>query len=718
MRFLLIPAATLAFAGTAAAQIAQSLQSAEANENAAAAALEALEAAGATVIVVPETGAVAPAMIAAETPSLASQIGSIRMALEPVIANVPSVPGQLLNALYLAGNGNLGWLIPAALFTLFALLVGTVGFQLTSRSISKMVSAIGTPPPDTRAGKIGRALAVLARGWIATAAFFATGAISVILLEPRLSPERVTALIALGAITSYLVVRCVMTSVLAPNNPPLRLAPFNDRLAKGIFAAFLFAFFVSNIVAWLCFWFRYFPLAADVHKLLLMFSASFSMVRFLTVVVRFRTALTEVVRGSHPRPVALRRMATVLWPFLAVGYLLAAWVTTVAIIALDTRLVLGPVGAPVLGLVAAMIVNGILLIVLDRRVMPGIVNPAWADLYERLALGVSAVVGFAVLAGLWRVFDGPYGGLATNAIGLALAALVAWGAWQSVKVWVNARLAEEAADGPADGEGEGFGPGASRLATLLPIFRNVMFFAIASVLAMVCLASLGVNIGPLFAGAGVVGLAIGFGAQALIRDVFSGAFFLLDDAFRRGEYISVGDTQGMVEKISIRSFQLRHHEGALHTLPFGEIKQLTNFSRDWVIMKLPVRLTYDTDVEKVRKLVKKLGQEMAADPEIGPLLMEPPKSQGVVQMEDSAMIMRVKFKTKPGDQFLVRRHLFTRLRDVFSQNGIEFAHREVTVRVTDASDPAQRRQAALGAARAEAEAGAAGQASEFASAAG
>jgi len=162
---------------------------------------------------------------------------------------------------------------------------------------------------------------------------------------------------------------------------------------------------------------------------------------------------------------------------------------------------------------------------------------------------------------------------------------------------------------------------------------------------------------------------------------------------------------GSVEKISVRSFQLRHHEGRLHTIPFGEIKQLTNFSRDWVIMKLPVRLTYDTDVEKVRKLVKKLGQEMAADPEIGHLFIDPPKSQGVVQMDDSAMIMRVKFKTKPGDQFLVRRHVYQRLRDLFDRHGIHFAHREVLVRVAGTEDPEERRQAALGAVRAMDDAG-------------
>jgi len=168
-----------------------------------------------------------------------------------------------------------------------------------------------------------------------------------------------------------------------------------------------------------------------------------------------------------------------------------------------------------------------------------------------------------------------------------------------------------------------------------------------------------------------------------VRDIFSGAFFLIDDAFRKGEYIDTGDVKGTVEKISVRSFQLRHHLGALNTIPFGEIKVLTNYSRDWVIMKLPLRVTYDTDVEKVRKLIKNLGVELLSDPVIGDNFIQPLKSQGVIEMQDSAMIIRVKFMTKPGDQWLVRKKVYQDIRELFAREGIHFAHREVTVRLAD-----------------------------------
>jgi small-conductance mechanosensitive channel len=235
-------------------------------------------------------------------------------------------------------------------------------------------------------------------------------------------------------------------------------------------------------------------------------------------------------------------------------------------------------------------------------------------------------------------------------------------------------------------EDEPGGHGVSRLGTLLPLVRNVLIVTIIVIAAMIVLSNLGVDIAPLFAGAGVIGLAVGFGAQALIRDIFSGGFFLFDDAFRKGEYIELGEIRGTVEKISLRSFQLRHHNGPLHTIPFGEIKQLTNYSRDWVIMKLPLRVTYDTDVERVRKLVKKLGQKLLDHPEVGKNFLQPLKSQGVIQMDDSAMIMRVKFMTKPGDQWTTRKVVYMAIQELFHREGIQFANKEVTVRL--ANEPA------------------------------
>ena len=227
------------------------------------------------------------------------------------------------------------------------------------------------------------------------------------------------------------------------------------------------------------------------------------------------------------------------------------------------------------------------------------------DLATRVAAMLAFVAGVYALLKVWNVGDiVENNAILHNSYDVIFVLFAGYIAYNFIKIWIDNKIADEGGDIELNPGDEGGAGGASRLATLLPLFRNFLLVIIFVSVTLIALTEMGINVAPLFAGAGVVGLAIGFGAQTLVRDVFSGAFFLFDDAFRKGEYIDIGDVKGTVEKVSVRSFQLRHHLGRLHTVPFGEIKYLTNFSRDWVMMKLPLRVTYDTDIEKVRKLVK------------------------------------------------------------------------------------------------------------------
>jgi small-conductance mechanosensitive channel len=213
---------------------------------------------------------------------------------------------------------------------------------------------------------------------------------------------------------------------------------------------------------------------------------------------------------------------------------------------------------------------------------------------------------------------------------------------------------------------------------------------------MIALSAVGIDIGPLIAGAGVVGIAIGFGAQTLVRDVVSGIFFLIDDAFRVGEYIEAGPLKGTVEGISMRSLRLRHHRGAIHTVPYGELKTLTNHSRDWVIVKLEFQVTYDTDVDRVKKLLKRIGQEMLEDPALRPNLIETLKSQGIDQLADHGLLVRAKFTARPGEQFVIKREALQRIKRAFDAAGIRFAYPTVTIQSDGAaaSDETARQAAA------------------------
>lgn len=334
-------------------------------------------------------------------------------------------------------------------------------------------------------------------------------------------------------------------------------------------------------------------------------------------------------------------------------------------------------------------------------------NDALRQAILRAVEVVLFALGLLVSLSIWGLSpsslgaSGPAGQWFVAVVDVTLTAMFGWAAWVLIRTLIDQRIAAETADDDDEeqsGDGEG-GLGASRSATLLPLLRTFALTAIGLTCLFTVLSSLGANVAPLIAGAGVLGLAIGFGAQTLVKDIVSGVFFLVDDAFRRGEYIDIGSVKGTVERISVRSLQLRHHLGAIHTIPFGDIAALTNYSRDWVIMKLPLRLTFDTDPQHVKKIIKRIGAELQADELLGKGLIEPPKSQGVIQMEDSAMILRVKFMAVPGKQFAIRRELLHRIRAVFETEGIRFANREVTVRINEDATPGERAEAVGAAAR-------------------
>ncbi len=222
---------------------------------------------------------------------------------------------------------------------------------------------------------------------------------------------------------------------------------------------------------------------------------------------------------------------------------------------------------------------------------------------------------------------------------------------------------------------------ATRLQTFVPLMRTLILSFIIAATGMIALAAIGVNIGPLLAGAGIVGVAIGFGSQSLVKDVISGIFFLADDAFRIGEYLEVGAAKGTVEAISVRSLKLRHPRGALFTVPFGSISMVNNQSRDYVIVKLEFIIAFESDLAKAKKLVKAISAVLESDPELSAPLLQPIKFQGVRRMEQYGMVVGVKFTARPGEQWMLRREVFQRVRDAFQEAGIAFARPQVIVQV-------------------------------------
>jgi small-conductance mechanosensitive channel len=228
-----------------------------------------------------------------------------------------------------------------------------------------------------------------------------------------------------------------------------------------------------------------------------------------------------------------------------------------------------------------------------------------------------------------------------------ITALVAYFAWEAVRFATERHIRRPALATHGQNAEEEAQVSASRLETLAPILRLVLGIAIAITTVMMILTSLGINITPLIAGASVVGLAISFGSQALVRDVVSGVFYLTDDAFRVGEYIDCGKAKGTVEGFTVRSLRLRHQNGQIYTIPFGQLGQITNFSRDWATLKFNLRSAHGTDVEKLRKVAKRVGLAMLEDPELKDDFLQPLKCQGIADMADNAIVMRFKMTVRP-----------------------------------------------------------------------
>ncbi len=301
----------------------------------------------------------------------------------------------------------------------------------------------------------------------------------------------------------------------------------------------------------------------------------------------------------------------------------------------------------------------------------------FAPLIRRLFRLALITLFFFIVLGLWGI-DLSIGRIfAADLLKIIMVLILGFVVWEFAKSRIDRKLKEEMPEG--DEEKEEGGAGGSRIGTLLLLLRKFIMAIMFVMVSLIILSNLGVNIGPLIAGAGVIGLAIGFGAQTLVKDIIAGIFFLIDDAFRVGDYIETAGTKGMVEHISLRSLRLRHPRGPVFNIPFGSMGTVKNNSRDYIISKLDFRVRYDTDVDKVRKIIKKINKIIMKDKEIRPVLLGKIKSQGVRELDDSAMIMRVKFKTIPGEQFVVRREVFRMMQEMFRENGIEFAHRNVTV---------------------------------------
>ena len=210
-----------------------------------------------------------------------------------------------------------------------------------------------------------------------------------------------------------------------------------------------------------------------------------------------------------------------------------------------------------------------------------------------------------------------------------------------------------------------------RVRTLLPLTRNVLLILISGMAGLVILSELGVSIGPLLAGAGVAGVAIGFGAQTLVKDFITGLFILIEDSLHVGDVARLGGKAGVVEAMTIRTVRMRDTDGTVYTIPFSSVTMIENLTKDFSYAVIDVRVAYDQDYERVVAVILDVGKEMKADPTLSRAIIGTIEVQGLEEITDTAIVVRARIKTRPQRQWDVRREFNRRLKLRFSQEGIE-----------------------------------------------
>ena len=383
-------------------------------------------------------------------------------------------------------------------------------------------------------------------------------------------------------------------------------------------------------------------------------------------------------RSSPPRSV-------LLWSALAATAIVGLWIAwSISVLLLEFSVYHAFTWSMRIGALAYL-VHALLGLSSDAR---------WVVFLQRSITAAALLAIGILLAETWLVDElalvpvATWGAVRRSLVTAAVTLYAGYVAWRYLHHWTEERMRIAVPGLGANTDDEGAHP-ASRLTTILPMLRILAGVAILVVAVLLALSQLGIEITPLLAGAGVFGLAISFGSQALVRDIVSGIFFMAEDAFRVGEYIDTGRLKGNVERISLRSVRLRHQNGQIHTIPFGQLTSISNFSRDWQTVKFNLRLARDSDMERVRKTIKQLGQEMQKDPELGKELLQPLKLQGVAEIADSALVVRLKFTARPLKPSWVQREALKRIHRVFGEKGIEFASNAITVQ---SAAPAETRQ--------------------------
>jgi small-conductance mechanosensitive channel len=510
------------------------------------------------------------------------------------------------------------------------------------------------------------------------------------------APRRMTSLVAVALINANLIARAIALAawtVLAPTVPRLRLVPLGDENANYLYiwirrltSISIYGYFIAEAAFMV-------GLPSAGHAFLLKLLGVVVSLLLIILALQNRANVSRAILGREgDHPGVLRRRLADLWHVLAVLYVLTVCFIWLVRPSGGLEFVTRATALTVVIVLAAWALVAIL-----RRLI-GLVFRLTDDVRRRFptlevranqylqVVNVGVVVliyGFAALAifqawgfGSLEWLTTPFGRrVGSSLVSIAITVIMALLLWEFINAMLDRYLAR------ALGGGLDELRRAARVRTLMPLLQKVMLGVLAVFVALVTLSEIGINIAPLLAGAGVVGIAVGFGAQTLAKDLISGVSVILEDSIAVGDVVKLGDRSGVVEWMSLRSLRLRDGTGTVHWIPFGDVQIVSNLTKDFSYATFDLGISYAADVDHVMAVMRKVAEEMRADAEFGPMIREEMEIWGVDQFLDSAVLIKARIKTAPGRQWPVTREYNRRIKKAFEAAGIDIPFPQRVVHV-------------------------------------
>ncbi|MEE2995832.1 MAG: mechanosensitive ion channel domain-containing protein [Pseudomonadota bacterium] len=514
------------------------------------------------------------------------------------------------------------------------------------------------------------------------------------LVLPLLHPGEITRLVAISLVNASVIARAIMASArmfFVPRATNLRVLQIGDESANYIV---LWIRRLTNLTVY-----GYFLAEAGLllglsqggYLALMKIVGLLTTLLLIIFILQNRRVVAGWVSGPEssgfPGLQLLRRRLGDVWHVLSIIYLVAVYIVWALEVSGGFDVVFRATAFSIVILLAAkMLMIGSHHAVqkgfgVRREVIaqyPGLAQRAnryFAILNVVITAAIAIVAVFAILQA-WGVDSFAWVGTETGrrVIGSAISSLfvivIAVVFWEMISSVIERYLARS-----DEGELEL----SARAKTLLPLLRRALLVVVSTVVSFIVLSEIGVNIGPLLAGAGVIGLAVGFGSQTLVKDVITGVFILAEDQFAVGDVVCVNEKSGVVEEITIRTIRFRDLGGNVHMIPFSSVGMVENMTKDFSRYVFDVGIAYREDVDEVIEVLRVLGAEMQEDDYYGPLINQPIEIMGLDKFADSAVVVRARLTTKPIKQWEVGREFNRRMKRKFDNLGIEipFPHQTI-----------------------------------------